>query len=146
MTAAELLGRAVRLRGIRLGRPVDLVLDRDRTRVLGFDVRCGDEEQRFLPLAAARLENGEIEVSSSLVLVEGAEVAYYREQGCSFASLRGRPVGTNGGEAEGELVDLGLSDDGTIEVAVVAGPSGTERVPYRELRLLDERSRPARSA
>ena len=40
----------VRLHGIPLGRPTDLLLDLDLRHVLGFVVRCGDESVRFLPL------------------------------------------------------------------------------------------------
>ena len=60
------------MRGIELGRPVDLVLDRERTRVLGFEVLCGDEERRFLPLAVATFARSELEVRSSLALLEAA--------------------------------------------------------------------------
>lgn len=43
LSADELLRLPVRLHGIRLGRPVDLILDTGSMRALGLDVRCGDE-------------------------------------------------------------------------------------------------------
>ena len=63
VSAESLLRLPVRVRGIELGRPVDLVLDRERTRVLGFEVLCGDEERRFLPLAVATIRESELEVA-----------------------------------------------------------------------------------
>ena len=52
----DLLRRPVRLRGIQLGRAVDLILDAAGTRVVGFDVLCGDGTHRFLPLSAAEAQ------------------------------------------------------------------------------------------
>ena len=44
-TGDELLALPVRLHGIQLGRPIDLLLDRDARRAVGLDVFCGDEER-----------------------------------------------------------------------------------------------------
>ncbi|TML64466.1 MAG: hypothetical protein E6G22_04440 [Actinobacteria bacterium] len=41
MVSGEVLARPVRLHGIDLGRAVELVVDLDVRRVLGFEVRCG---------------------------------------------------------------------------------------------------------
>ena len=60
LTGAELLALPVRLHGIQLGRPVDLLLDRDTLRTVGLDVLCGDEVHRFLPLPTASVSDDEI--------------------------------------------------------------------------------------
>jgi len=52
-SATELLQLPVRLHGIRLGQPVDLLLDPVEWRALGLVVLCGDEGSRFLVFAAA---------------------------------------------------------------------------------------------
>jgi hypothetical protein len=104
----ELLRRPVRIRGIQLGRAVDLILDPGGQRVLGFDVLCGDGAHRFLPIAAAEPSGGEISVRSSLTLLDPDELAFYRERGTTLTALRER-----------ELDDVVLDDDGGV----------TERVP-----------------
>ena len=86
----ELLRRPVRLRGIQLGRAVDLILDEAGTRVLGFDVLCGDGEHRFLPIAAAEDAPGEIAVRSALTLVDVDQLAFYRRYGTTLTALRAR--------------------------------------------------------
>ena len=68
--ATELLQLPVRLHGIRLGRPVDLLLDASEWRVLGFVVLCGDESLRFLVFAAADVQQDAIAVPSALLLLE----------------------------------------------------------------------------
>ena len=82
-TAAELLQLPVRADGIRLGRCVDVVLDEDGERVVGVVVACGDGSERFLVLDTAEVRDGEIAVSSALLLLE--DVDFYRK--------RGQPVG-----------------------------------------------------
>ena len=89
IAADELLRLPVRLHGIQLGRPVDVLLDAEAWRVVGLDVLCGDEVHRFLPLAAAELSAEEIGVRSAFLLLDDAELAYYREQGRSCASCAG---------------------------------------------------------
>jgi hypothetical protein len=98
----ELLTLPVRVRGIALGRPVDLILDGDSRRVVGFDVLCGDDEHRFLPFAVATLTEDSIEIQTPLVLLEFDQVEFYRERG---ASLRDH----NGGEEE-----LAVDVDGAL--------------------------------
>jgi len=80
--AAELLRLPVRLDGIKLGHCVDVVLDDDRERVVGVVVLCGDDEERFLVLDAAQVRDGEIAVSSALVLLENVD--FYRRRGRSI--------------------------------------------------------------
>lgn len=129
LSAAHLLRLPVRVRGIELGRPVDLVLDREHTRALGFEVLCGDEERRFLPLAVATVRERELEVRSSLGLLDEAELAFYTKRGSTFAALKGCGV-ARGRETLGELVDLTVAADGTIAGIVVATPNGREELDY----------------
>lgn len=129
VSAESLLRLPVRVRGIELGRPVDLVLDREHTRALGFEVLCGDEERRFLPLAVATIRESELEVRSSLALLEAAELAFYTKRGTTFAALRGSSV-MRARRPAGELVDVTLAADGTIASIVVATPEGREELDY----------------
>jgi len=77
---AEVLSLPVRLNGIVLGRPVDALVDRDDDRVIGFEVLCGDGSRRFLPLAVARIERGEIAVDSALPLIDEDGAEFYRRR------------------------------------------------------------------
>lgn len=129
VSAERLLRLPVRVRGIELGRPVDLVLDREHTRALGFEVLCGDEERRFLPLAVATVRESELEIRSSLGLLEEAELAFYTKRGSTFGALRGCGV-VRARSLLGELVDLTLAADGTIASLVVATPDGCEELDY----------------
>jgi hypothetical protein len=100
--AEELLTLPVRVRGIEVGRPVDLIVDRDRSRALGFDVLCGDEAHRFLPFAVAAVREDEIEIFTPLVLLDFGQVGFYREQA---DWLR---------EQNGELRELVVAADGAL--------------------------------
>jgi hypothetical protein len=84
-SATELLQLPVQLRGIRLGRPIDLLLDPVEWRVLGFVVLCGDGTSRFLVFAAADLEDDAIRVRSALLLLE--DVEFYRRRSRSLRDL-----------------------------------------------------------
>ena len=84
--AANLLQLPVVLDGIRLGRCVDVVLDDDGGRVIGVVVLCGDDTERFLVLDAADVQDGEIAVSSALLLLE--DVDFYRQRGTSLRDPR----------------------------------------------------------
>jgi sporulation protein YlmC with PRC-barrel domain len=88
-SAEELLGLPIRVRGIELGRLVDVVVDPRGPRIVGFDVRCGDESNRFLPFAVAELTADAIELESPLVLLDFAQVDFYREQTKSLRELNG---------------------------------------------------------
>ncbi len=85
-TARELLQLPVTVDGIRLGRCVDVVLDDTGERVIGVVVLCGDEAERFLVIDAADVREGEIVVSSALLLLE--DVDFYRRRGRSLRDLR----------------------------------------------------------
>ena len=89
-SAIELLLLPVRLQEIRLGRPVDVLLDAEEWRVLGFVVLCGDESRRFLPYATADPREDEIAVSSALLLLD--DVDFYRSRSRSLRALLGGTV------------------------------------------------------
>ena len=113
--ATELLRLPVRLRGIRLGRPIDLLLDPVEWRALGFVVHCGDESSRFLVFAAADLLEDAIDVSSVLLLLE--DVGFYRDRSRSLRALLGD-----------ELRDLLVGPDGSIEALVVERDGVVQRI------------------
>ncbi len=125
--AGELLRLPVRLHGIQLGRPVDLILDLAAERALGLDVRCGDEVHRFLPLAAAVLEDGEITVRSALTLLEEAELAFYRSRADTLSSLRGVEL-ERGGEPVGRLRDVIVGNGGIVTGVLVEADGDVRRV------------------
>jgi hypothetical protein len=102
-SATELLQLPVQLHEIRLGRPVDLLLDPVEWRVLGFVVLCGDESSRFLVFAAADVRENAIHVSSALLLLEDFDFYVARSR-----SLRDLVRG-------GELLDLLIAADGSAE-------------------------------
>jgi hypothetical protein len=100
--ATELLQLPVQLHGIRLGRPVDLLLDPTEWRALGLVVLCGDESSRFLVFAAADVGEEAIGLPSALVLLE--DVEFYRSRSRSLRDLLGD-----------ELRDLLVFPDGRVE-------------------------------
>lgn len=128
VSAVELLRYPVTLRGIQLGRPVDLVLDVGAMRVVGLEVLCGDESKRFLPLPAARIRDGEVAIASALLLLDDRNVSFYRERGRTFRALRGAAV-RRGRALLGTLVDAAFTEDGPIVTLLLAGPHGNRRVP-----------------
>jgi len=101
--AEELLKLPVRMGGIELGRPVDLLVDRARPRAVGFDVLCGDEAHRFLPFVVAKVGDDAIEIDSPFLLLDFAQVDFYRHQATTLRELIG----------DGR--DLVVGEDGTIE-------------------------------
>ncbi|HZC74505.1 MAG TPA: hypothetical protein VE220_00905 [Gaiellaceae bacterium] len=112
----ELLLLPVQLHGIRLGRPVDVLLDVEAWRALGFVVLCGDESERFLVFAAADPQEDEVAVPSALLLLE--DVAFYRERSRSLRTLLGGAV-SNGRQGLGELRDLLVVPDGSVTALLV---------------------------
>ncbi len=134
ISAGTLLRRPVRLRGTKLGRPVDVVLDPEPLRAIGIEVLCGDESLRFLPLAAARVHEDEIAVGSALLLLQEPDLSFYRRRGKTLSELRGRQV-ERSGIALGTLRDVVLERSGAVSELVVDG--GT-RVPVEpELRIVE---------
>ena len=125
----ELLALPLRLHGVTVGRPVDVLLDRDALRMIGFDILCGDEVHRFLPVPTAKLQEDKISISSPLVLLEEDELDFYRARTLALSSLRGRVVKRRGREL-GELKDVVFEEGGEV-VAVVLGNARTrQRVPF----------------
>jgi hypothetical protein len=124
-SAIELLLLPVQLKKIRLGRPVDLLLDVDTWRVLGFVVLCGDESKRFLAFAAADPRDDEIDVPSALLLLD--DVEFYRSRSRSLRSLLSRSV-ASAAHDRGELRDLLVAPDGTVAALMVARDGGLHEV------------------
>jgi hypothetical protein len=108
-----ILSLPLRLHGIELGRPVDVLLDRESLRVVGLDVLCGDEVHRFLPLTTAAIEEDGLTIHSPLVLLEEDELGFYRARASSLKTLRGRPV-TRKGRSAGKLRDVVFARDGEL--------------------------------
>jgi hypothetical protein len=141
-SAADLLHLPVRLHGLTLGRPVDLLLDREELRAVGLDVLCGDGEHRFLPLAAARLADDAIAIASPFVLLEEEQLAFYRSRTFSIGKIRGRPIRRRDRDV-GVLRDLLLDADFAV-AAVVVETGGREQIlPFDDSIRLDPRSRSA---
>jgi hypothetical protein len=132
----------VRLHGLTLARPVDVFLDRDDFKLVGLDVLCGDDEHRFLPLAAATVGEDAISISSPLVLLEDTELAFYRSRTISLGSLRGRPVRRRDTDV-GLLRDLLLEDDLSVAAVVVERDGRQLTLPFDQAIRFDPRSRSA---
>jgi sporulation protein YlmC with PRC-barrel domain len=117
IAGADLLRLPVRQHGIELGRPVDLVLDRDARRVLGLELVCGDRANRFLALGAATVGEHEIAVDSALAVLDDA--AFYRKRGHALRDLRGASVTRDGTEV-GKLADVVVTPGGELPELVLA--------------------------
>src|SRR5689334_24978877 len=115
----------VQLHGIKLGRPVDLLIELDTWHVVGFVVRCGDDTTRFLPYGACQVGDEEIAVASALMLLE--DVGFYTSRSTSFRSLLGGAV-TRNGRTAGTLRDL-LLGSGTVEALAIEQGESVVRVP-----------------
>ncbi|MGZ4372251.1 MAG: hypothetical protein ACXVRQ_08670 [Gaiellaceae bacterium] len=124
-TGDELLGLPVRLHGVQLGRPVDLLLDQNAHRAVGLDLLCGDEMHRFLPLQTAEVGNEEIRILSPFVLLEQRELEFYRSRTLALGRLRGQPVERHG-RGVGLLQDVVVAEDGQLVAVIVEN----ERVPF----------------
>ena len=122
----ELLALPVRLHGIDLGHPVDLLLERDGLRAVGADVLCRDDVHRFLPLATASVSADGLDILSPLVLLEEEQLDFYRSRAFALSSLRGRTVQRRGRDA-GILRDVVVALDGSLLAVVLE--SG-ERIPF----------------
>jgi PRC-barrel domain protein len=86
MTGVEVLNKRVLTSGIELGRVVDVILDESGERPIGYDVLCGDGSHRFLPYPTARIDGDHVEVDSPFVLLEAAQLDFYRERGRALRS------------------------------------------------------------
>ena len=131
--SGDVLALPVRTQGIALGRVLDVVLDLDAGRVLGLEVRCGDGVERFLPLGAARVHDGEIAIFSALTLLD--EIAFYRARGAGLGTLRGVEV-TGAAGGLGKLRDVAFGAGGEILELVLSSPDGELRVrPAADVRV-----------
>jgi hypothetical protein len=83
----QLLAKTVVLKGIRVGRVVDVLLGADEA-VIGLEVRCEDGRHRFLPKAAAVERDEAIEIDSPFALLDSAELEFYREEGRTLRTRR----------------------------------------------------------
>ena len=126
-SATELLQLPVQLHGIRLGRPVDLLLDPAEWRALGFVVLCGDESSRFLAFAAASVREDAIDVSSAFLLLE--DVDFYRSRSRSLRALLRGDLRDLLLTSSGSVTDLVIQQDGRIrEIRPVGVSAEPERV------------------
>jgi hypothetical protein len=103
LLAGDLLRLPVRTKGIEIGRPVDVIVDPERNRALGFDVLCRDGSHRFLPLSAAVFDTEQIAVESPLMLLAEDQLDFYRTRAKSLRALV--PV----------LESVTVDADGTLE-------------------------------
>jgi hypothetical protein len=99
----EVLALPVRLHGIQLGRPVDVLVDRFDDRIVGFEVVCGDGARRFLPFAVARLAPSEIAIESAFTLIDEADLDFYRRNSRRLVDLA--------------LAEPSIDDDGQVRDA-----------------------------
>lgn len=128
---------------IRLGVPVDAVLDSDSFRVLGLEVECDDGVRRFLPLPAARIADDRIAVGSALMLLEANVGDFYRRRSSMFSGMVGLPV-ERAGRPLGRLTDLVIGPDGTTElVRASANGSGEHSHPRAGVAIRPARRVPA---
>jgi uncharacterized protein YrrD len=138
LSAEQLLRLPVRLAGMHIGHAVDLILDPSQGRALGLDVLCRDEVHRFLPLAAADVADGVIELSSAFALVDDSGFEFYRDRTSSLRTLKGTHVAQAGTDL-GRLRDVVMSAAGDIEAFVVEAEHGIERVAVEPgVRLADD--------
>ncbi|HSX22935.1 MAG TPA: hypothetical protein VLE97_09200 [Gaiellaceae bacterium] len=132
LSAVRALQLPVRLQGIELGRPVDLLLETETWRALGFVVHSRDESQRFLPYMASQPADDEIAVGSALMLLD--DVAFYAKRGVSFRSLLDGDVGG------GFLRDVIVSRDGAVTEIEIQRGDRVERIPAAGAHVLPTRA------
>jgi hypothetical protein len=80
----EWLWQSVVMKGIQVGRVIDVILEREQRGVIGFEVRCEDGRHRFLPRAAAKSDGTAIEIDSPLALLDTDQLDFYRRRGVSL--------------------------------------------------------------
>jgi uncharacterized protein YrrD len=131
LSAADLVGTPVRLHGILLGRPSDLLLDASARRVLGFVIESGDDMHRFLPFAASQPGEDAIAVASALMLLD--DVAFYRKHGVSFRSLVGARIERENASI-GTLMDMRLNLAGDVVELEVENDGVRDRIVASDAR------------
>lgn len=80
----EWLWLSVEMNGITVGRVVDVILDRETEKVIGFEVRCEDGKHRFLPGAAASRADATIVIHSPFALLDSDQLDFYRRRGVTL--------------------------------------------------------------
>jgi hypothetical protein len=120
-SAAASLRLPVRLHGIHLGWPTDLLVGTDSWQVLGYVVRCGDESVRFLPWVASNAGDDEIAVGSALMLLE--DIEFYAKRSTSFRALVGGEI-----PLHGVLSDLLIGEGGVVTELEVERDGSVHRV------------------
>jgi hypothetical protein len=133
LTGDELLRRPVEVRGIRLGRPVDVLLHPQEPRALGLDVLCGDERHRFLPLSTAEVQDDHVEATSPLALLDLRDDSFYRREARPLSAVRGTAV-DGGATVEDVVLDGGWR---IVELVLEGG----RQVPLDGIALPGRRSR-----
>ena len=87
MRVSELLSLPVRLHGIQLGTIEQALVDEHAERLVGFEIRCGDGAQRFLPFAVVEVRPDELALASALTLIDERDLGYYRTRSRRLADL-----------------------------------------------------------
>jgi hypothetical protein len=82
----EWLWQSVVMKGVQVGRVIDVILERENNGVIGFEVRCEDGRHRFLPRAAATSDGAVIEIDSPLALLDDDQLDFYRQRGVTLRS------------------------------------------------------------
>ena len=118
LRADTLLALPVRLHGIPLGRPVDVLIDLRERKAVGLDVLCRDEVHRFLPLQTAVVSDQEIAIRSPFLLLEEDELAFYQARTAPLTALRGMAVRRPHREL-GALDDVVVASDGSLVAVVI---------------------------
>jgi hypothetical protein len=80
------LWQRVVMKGVPVGRVVDVILERENHGVIGFEIRCEDGRHRFLPRAAASSDGSVIEIDSPLALLDTDQLDFYRRRGVTLRS------------------------------------------------------------
>jgi hypothetical protein len=78
------LWQPVSTHGVPIGRVVDVILGSGNENVVGFEVRCQDGRDRFLPRAAASLGRSGVEIDTPLALLDTEQLEFYRRRGVSM--------------------------------------------------------------
>ncbi len=120
LSARKALQLPIRVHGIELGRPVDLLIDVDAWRALGFEVVCGDGAHRFVPYSTVRANEEELALGSALLFLE--QLDFYRARTRSFRKMIGSEQGG------GVLRDVLVADDGEVTTLVLDDRGSTRRV------------------
>jgi hypothetical protein len=94
--------------------------------VVGIEVACGDDADRFLPLAAASIGEDAITTQSAFTVIDEAD--FYRKRGRTLAQIRGLAVERDGAPV-GALEDVVIGTHGAVAELVIAGG---ERVAFDE--------------